>query len=305
MASVGLIAPSLLGRLAAPLLSRCHFPDSGTSLACAVSGGPDSLALLALAVAAGCEVVACHVDHGLRPGSSDEADLVGAAAERLGSGFERYALLLEPGPNLEARARRARRSVLPPGAATGHTADDQAETVLLRLLRGCGPDGLAAMRPGPTHPILGLRRAECAALVEGLGLEAVRDPSNGDPRFERNRVRHELLPLCSAIAGRDVVPLLARCAELAALDGDLLSSLARSIDPTDVAALRAAPPALARRALRAWLRSDPDGYPPSAAGIERVLAVASGDALACELEGGRRVRRSAGRLTLGQGPVSR
>ena len=105
--------------------------------------------------------------------------------------------------------------MLGPDAATGHTADDQAETVLANLLRGAGVHGLAGMRAGPGHPLLGLRRAETVALCELLGLDPVQDPSNDDPRFVRNRVRHELLPLCSAIAGRDVVPVLARQADAA------------------------------------------------------------------------------------------
>src|SRR5690606_37104020 len=104
---------------------------------------------------------------------------------------------------LEARARAARLSVLPPGTLFGHTADDQAATVLVRLLRGTGPTGLAAMRV-EGHPMLGLRRAETVALCDDLGIETVEDPSNRDPRFVRNRVRAEVLPLLHDVAGRDV-----------------------------------------------------------------------------------------------------
>ena len=88
--------------------------------------------------------------------------------------------------------------------------DDQAETILLNLLRGSGADGLAGMEPGRRHPLLGLRRQETHAVCAAMGLEPVRDPSNDDPAFLRNRVRHELLPLCADVAGRDPVPLLAR-----------------------------------------------------------------------------------------------
>ncbi|MDQ3145596.1 MAG: tRNA(Ile)-lysidine synthetase, partial [Actinomycetota bacterium] len=123
-----------------------------------VSGGADSLALLVLSVEAGCEVTAVHVDHGLRPGSGDEAGVVAEAAARWGAAFRAESTVVEPGPNLEARAREARRSALGDGAMTGHTLDDQAETVLLNLLRGAGADGLAAMAPGPGKPLLGLRR---------------------------------------------------------------------------------------------------------------------------------------------------
>ena len=87
----------------AGLLARCTFPEPGTPLVCGVSGGADSLALLVLAVAAGCAVTAVHVDHGLRPGSAAEADVVRAAAERYGAGFRSVAVGVVPGPNLEAR----------------------------------------------------------------------------------------------------------------------------------------------------------------------------------------------------------
>ena len=122
------------------------------------------------------------------------------------------------GPNLEARARAARRAALPADALTGHTADDRAATLLVNLLRGAGADGLAAMGPAPTRPILDLRRAETLALCATHGLRPVVDPSNADPRFVRNRVRDELLPLLDDIAGRDVVPLLVRTAGLLADD---------------------------------------------------------------------------------------
>ncbi|MDP8992814.1 MAG: tRNA lysidine(34) synthetase TilS [Actinomycetota bacterium] len=271
-----------------------------------MSGGADSLALLVLATAAGCEVTAVHVDHGLRPGSEDEADVVAAAAARFGAAFLSERVQVAPGPNVEARARAARRAVLPAGTATGHTADDQAETVLLNLLRGAGLDGLAGMRPGREKPILALRRSETAALCAAAGLEPVRDPSNLDQRLRRNRVRHELLPLLDSIAERDVVPVLARQAELLRDEADLLDELASALDAGDGRALATAPPALARRAVRRLVAARPPeappeglpegGHPPSAAAVERVLAVARKEAAACEVEGGVRVRRSAGRL---------
>jgi tRNA(Ile)-lysidine synthase len=279
------------------LLRRCDFPAAGTAVHLAVSGGPDSLALLALAGAAGCRSTAVHVDHGLRPGSSAEADLVRAAAERFGAAFLGLRVEVAPGPDLEARARAARRAVLPPGSLLGHTADDQAETVLLNLLRGAGLDGLAGFDPA-VRPIRALRRRETWALCEELGLEPVRDPSNLDPVHRRNRVRHELLPLLDAIAERDVAPVLARQADVARADRDLLDELAAAIDPTDARALAAAPPALARRAVRRWLRVGLEQHPPDRATVERVLSVARGGAVACEVGGGRSVRRSRGRLHL-------
>lgn len=279
----------------ARLLERCTFPDPGSPLVCGVSGGADSLSLLVLAVAAGCEVTAVHVDHGLRSGSTAEADVVADAAGRLGASFRSERVAVAPGPNLEARARAARREALGPEAATGHTADDQAETVLANLLRGTGVHGLAAMRRGPRHPILSLRRTETEALCDQIGLVPIEDPSNDDRRFVRNRVRHELLPLCSEIAGRDVVPILARQAEVLAGDADILDAVACLVDPNAAAALAAAPVPVGRRSVREWLTGE-GPYPPPLDAVDRVLEVARKNRRAAEVPGGRAVRRSGGRL---------
>ncbi len=299
--------------LAGSLLPRCNFPPAASPLTCAVSGGPDSLALLVLSTLAGCRVTVVHVDHGLRVGSAGEADLVAAASASFGASFRGVRVQVTPGPNLEARARAARFASLPSGVATGHTMDDQAETVLCNLLRGAGPDGLAGMRPGHEHPLLALRRSETRAVCEEAGLRWVEDPTNDDPRHLRNRVRHELLPLCAELAGRDPVPLLARLAQLAALDSGFLADLAAEIvpDPTVARDVALAPEPLAGRAIRRWLRElgatpgsggrpsavpGPDRQPPSLADVRRVLVVAAGGAVGTELAGGWRVRRSRGRL---------
>lgn len=280
------------------LLGRCAFPERGP-LACAVSGGADSLALLVLAAAAGLEPVAYHVDHGLRPGSHEEVELVAKTAERLGAEVVSLKVELAPGPNLEARARAARFAVLPVEVATGHTADDQAETVLINLLRGAGPAGLAAMEKGPRHPLLSLRRPETEGVCREAGLEWFEDPSNAEPTFLRNRVRRQLLPALSEAAGRDLVPLLTRQARLFRDDETLLDELSQAIDPTAARQLAAAPAPLARRAVRRLLREASGGpYPPSSAAVERVLKVAAGEALACEVEGGLSVRRRRGRLVV-------
>jgi tRNA(Ile)-lysidine synthase len=247
-----------------------------------------------LACAADCRVTAVHVDHALRPESAAEADVVAAAAQQLGAAFRAERAPVEPGPNQEERAREARFAVLPPDVLTGHTADDQAETVLLNMLRGAGLDGLAGMGPG-RHPIIGLRRAETRALCADMGLTPVGDASNGDPAFRRNRVRHELLPLLDDVAQRDVAAVLARQADVLREEAALLDALAAAIDPTDARALAAAPAPLARRAVRSWLR---DGHPPAAAAVERVLAVARGEARSTELGNGRRVARSGQRMRL-------
>lgn len=268
------------------------------------------MALLALAVASGCQAKAVYIDHGLRPEGGQEADLVEQAARALGCGFEAGSVRVEPGGDLEARARLARYQALPDGALVGHTADDQAETLLLNLARGAGLDGLSGMRAsagGPRHvlrPILALRRTETRAFVTALGLGTVTDPSNFEARFRRNRVRHELLPLLAEISGRDPVPILARTAALLGEDADFLDLLARALDPTDARALSSAPPPLAKRALRSWLREGqgPERHPPSEGELQRVWDVVTGRSVACELAGGRRLRRSAGRLRIEPNP---
>lgn len=276
------------------MLGRCTFPPAATSIACAFSGGTDSTALIAIARDAGLAVTAHHVDHGIRAESHDDAERARAIADRLDVRFVLHTVDVEPGPNLEARAREARRRTLPPDAATGHTADDQAETVLLRLVRGSGSGGLGAMRPGPTHPILSLRRTDTAAVCRSLGITPVHDASNDRPDVWRNRIRAEALPLLTDIAGRDLVPILERTAGLLRDDSEFLDRLAAGIDPTDALAVADAPTVLARRAIRCWLLDA--GYPPDAAAVERVLAVARGTVVACELPGGRRVERSNQRL---------
>ena len=112
--------------LAAPrlvaLLDRCAFPDPGTAVVCGVSGGQDSLALLVLTRLAGCEAKAVYVDHGLRPGTDFEAEVVEAAARGLGAEFEVRRVEVDDGPNLEARARDARHAALGPRSLIVYTA---------------------------------------------------------------------------------------------------------------------------------------------------------------------------------------
>ena len=278
----------------------------------ACSGGADSVALLALAVDAGLEPVAVHVDHCLRAGSAAEADHVRVVAGRLGAEFRSARVDIDAGPNLEARAREARYAALEHARVdvgadvvlVGHTADDQAETVLLNVLRGAAATGLAGMAPRRgtlVRPLLDVRRADTRALCVGLGLDVVVDPTNDDRTFRRVAIRHDVLPLLSSLAERDLVPVLARQAAIMRSDSEYLDELAASVwpgvDGPRAAALAALPEPLARRAVRRWLGAPP----PSMAEVERVLAVAAGDARATELAGGRAVRRSTGVLRLDVG----
>ena len=279
--------------LATGLLERCTFPQSDR-LHCAVSGGADSLALLFLAVRTERPVTAWHVDHRLRADSSSEFEFVRHIAEALGATAELRVVSIAAGSNLEARAREARLATLPPDVLTGHTADDQAETVLLNLMRGSGTAGLAGMRH-EHHPLLRIRRTETRALCVELGLQPLHDPMNDDDRYQRVRVRNEVIPLLQDIARRDIVDVIARQAETLRGDNDLLDELAAMIDVADARALAAAPIALSRRAIRQWLA---DPLPPDAATVERVLAVARGETTACDVGRGRSVRRSHQRLGL-------
>jgi tRNA(Ile)-lysidine synthase len=187
-------------------LARCPH------LALAVSGGPDSLALMHLAarwraaLGVGPQLSVLTVDHGLRPGSREEAELVGGMASALGLP---HAILTwerkEPhAASLQARARAARYDLMAaychandiPAVVTAHHLDDQAETFLMRLKRGSGVDGLAAIPErgawaGITvlRPLLDMPKARLVATLDAAGILFVSDPSNIDPRFERARVR--------------------------------------------------------------------------------------------------------------------
>ncbi len=289
--------------------------DTDRPVVVGCSGGPDSLALLSLVAHDSRAAVAVHVDHCLRAGSADEATVVADAATRFGAAFVSCTAPVAPGPNLEARARAARYAKLEqtrrerdaPVVLVGHTADDQAETVLLNLLRGGAAAGLGGMperRGTLVRPLLGVRRVETETLCAELGLLPVRDPSNDDTGLRRNWIRHEVLPLLNDGSGRDLVPILSRQARLLRAESEFLDELARDSWPADGSApgagLRQLPPVLARRAVRQWLGPPP----PSLADVDRVLAVARGERRATEVTGGRRVWRSQGRLHAGRGTVT-
>lgn len=257
---------------------------------------------MALAVAAGCAVTAVHVDHGQRAESASEAEIVQGYAAAIGAGFERHAVDVQPGSNLEARMRAARYRVLGPDAATGHTADDQAETMLINLVRGSGLVGLGAMEPGRRRPILALRRSDTEAVCEALGWDPVQDGSNNDPTFQRNRMRHEVLPLLNDIAGRDVVPLLARSTAHARNAAAVIATQAAELDPTDAKQLRSAPRPVAAIALQQWVRSETgDEYLIDSGSVERLFDVIDGTVLAAEVSGGWRISRSQQRLSISGG----
>ncbi len=300
----GVAAADPRARLRARLIG---LDDVAAPVVVGCSGGADSLALLALAADRELEPIAVHVDHALRPRSAQESEIVADHAARLGVRFRAETVTVQAGPNVEARARAARYEALErareqfgaPAILVGHTADDQAETVILNLLRGSGSAGLAGMptsRGSIVRPLLEIRRADTVELCAALGFEPLHDPSNDDLSLRRNWVRHEILPALAEGAQRDLVPVLTRQAALLRQESDYLDSLARAAWPIDTATptsvLAAMPAVLARRAVRQWIGAPP----PSLDEVERVLAVARGDARAAELGGGRRVWRRQGHL---------
>lgn len=292
--------------MSSELLARCHFADAPTPVDLAVSGGPDSLGLLLLALEAELVVTVHHVDHHARAASGADAEHVHAICQQLEVVFVRHDVVVEPGTNFESRARSARRAALPAGVLTGHTMDDLAETVLLNMLRGAGLDGLSPMVHDPTKPLRDLRRSDLHAFVGATPFIALHDETNDSPDFRRNRVRHELIGQLNDVAGRDVVPILARQAALMHDERTWLDELAVddhavSLGDADCRVLRTWPRARLRRWLRVQLRVADHGdgsHPPSADEIERAIAVVEGEVVATELSGGRRLSRHDQRLSL-------
>jgi tRNA(Ile)-lysidine synthase len=273
----------------APLLSvavreavvRRRLLDPGDHVLVGVSGGPDSVALLHALVLLRSEyalrLTVCHVHHGLRPEADRDAAFVEALAARLGcpARVVRVEVTRGGGRSPEEAARLARHAALGRVArvigagriALGHTADDQAETVLMRVLQGAGPRGLAgipARRGRIVRPLLDVARAAVLAHLAAHGLEAVDDVTNRDPRFLRNRVRHELLPLLAGQVGPRMPDALRRLAlasreAVEALDALVRPRLVGHLTPTPVGW---------RLALGAF-----DGLPPGAAKVALRLAL--------------------------------
>lgn len=221
-------------RLLAEVTRSLDVLDDGAKVVVGVSGGPDSGALAALVDEArpDLSLLLVHVRHGLRDDQPD-VDAVTALAAMLGARLRIEDVTVRAaGRGIEDAGRRARHDVLERAATRvgavrillGHTAEDQAETVLLRLARGTGIPGLGAMRQDTgrlLRPLLGLRRADVHALVAGDGLPAVQDPTNHDRSVRRVRVRQEVLPALERI-GDDPVGALSRLADLAASDEQIL-----------------------------------------------------------------------------------
>jgi len=261
-----------------------------------------------------------HLDHGLREGSAEDAQFVSDAASRLGleatiRKADVAAIAAERGDGIEEAGRVARYAFLeeiadPAGPdaviLTAHTADDQAETVLLHLARGAGLAGLSGIaerRGRVIRPLLGERRADIRAALEGTGIQFRLDPTNEDSRFARNRARSDLVPAFEGLHGR-AVEAVSRMSTQVASDDRLLDALAL----TDLAARRAAdgwiswrpppPAALAARVLRAAV-----GVPPPSGARTEALIKAAHDGpggRTIQLGGGRSATLRGGRVRIVQ-----
>ena len=250
----------------------------------ACSGGPDSMALLLAAQAAGAAPVALHVDHGLRPESAAEAAWLEAQCARRGIPCRVRRVHVPDSGNLEAAARAARRAALAELARAqglgrvwlAHHADDQAETVFLRMGMGAGPRGAAGMRARRVQegivwerPLLGVRRAAILEALARAGVPFLADPMNDDLRFRRNRVRHLVFP-AAARCGTDPVALFLRWGRAAA-------GLAARIEAAaGLEAVRAHPEG-ACVPWRAWRCG---GMALRAARLQRMVALALGEGCA-------------------------
>ncbi|GAA4260747.1 tRNA lysidine(34) synthetase TilS [Dietzia aurantiaca] len=253
---------------------RAH-PEIGDAVCVGLSGGADSLALLAAAVAEFDEVTALIVDHGLQPGSAQVARDAADTARVIGAGVKVLVVVVDQGNSgPEAAARTARYSALDAardGRAVllAHTLDDQAETVLLGLGRGSGARslrGMAAWDAPWARPLLGVRAADTRAACRDLDLTWWDDPHNTDPSYTRVRVRHEVLPLLEDVLSGGAAEGLARTAELLGVDDDELDRLAAAVpvDPDgglDVSRLERLPAAVLTRVIRRWLIAGGVGSP--------------------------------------------
>ena len=299
--------------------------DAGSSVLVAVSGGPDSICLLHSMVRLrrllGLRLTCFHFDHALRPDAVADAEYVRRQAGRLGIPYVLRRASTRPGrgESVEAWARSERYGAMltvfedlgASAAALGHTADDQAETLLLAMLRGGGLEAMAGMRPVSrpfVRPLLGVSRQETEAFCRSLRLRPRRDPMNEDPAFLRVAIRKRVIPALEEGVGRGVRDTLARTASLLARDADLLEAMTAAAAVSIVASdgddriLRAEPlsqlplPLSSRIVHREILAL---GRLPEAAHVEAVLGLARGKpGRTLRLPGGLRARRERGYVRL-------
>ncbi len=290
-------------------IRRYEMVSPGDRVICAVSGGADSMALLwgffLLKEKLGITVEAAHFDHNLRGEESRrDAEFVRNFCDfhdiplHLGQGT------VVPGPKgLEAAARDARYAflkTLPGTIATAHTADDNAETVLMHMVRGTHLRGLGGVTPkseGLIRPMLDVTRAEVEGFLSENYIRHIEDSSNGTDAFLRNRLRHHVMPRLK-VENPSLCVNLSATAQRLRQDQELLQELASQLDPTDVPALRRAHPALRRRALEGLLKRS--GFPePSTSHIIQAEKVVFSDKPSARAAfGGVTLVRSYDRITV-------
>jgi tRNA(Ile)-lysidine synthase len=265
----------LIARVRRTIRERDLIPPH-SQIVCACSGGPDSAVLLFTLAKLSLELqfglVAASVDHGLRADAANDVAIAGRQAAQLGIEFHPLKIDVAPGASLQAKAREARYAALAGLAArlgavriaVGHTQDDQAETLLSRLLRGAGVRGLASIEPrradGVVRPLIDCRRRDVQRLAAMSFPELACDPSNSDQRFERVRIRAHLLPALVA-EDRALVRHLAELADDARDCAQVLEALAKSgleralrdSETLEISLLVREPAALRRAVLRHWL----------------------------------------------------
>lgn len=265
----------------------------------AVSGGADSIALLYLLSDAGFSLVVLHVNHQFRGAESNaDEEFVSQKAADLKIPFLVHRPEHGPG-NLEQEARRVRyrwfRDLIRRNevsqVATAHTADDQAETVLFRFLRGSGTAGLSGVRPtvnGIVRPLLETRRASLRLYLQERGISWREDSSNSDPRFRRNRIRHELLPHLERNWNPGLVGTLTQTAAWAQGEEEFWRDYLRTVSAdwlrfedgkvtADISGLSALPTAVARRVIRRAIEhAQGDLRDVPFAQVDRVLSLSGG-----------------------------
>ncbi|HEX7479750.1 MAG TPA: tRNA lysidine(34) synthetase TilS [Polyangiales bacterium] len=266
------------------------------------SGGPDSAALLLalcrLAPELGVTLEAASVDHGLRADAALDVAVAARQARSLGVGFHALRVAVPAGGSVQAQAREARYEALLGLAAklgahrvaVGHTLDDQAETVLLRVLRGAGLRGLGAIEPlrsdGVIRPLLDCPRAEVHAFAQAHFVEIARDPSNDQSRWKRVQVRSQLMPALLTQDAR-VAEHLADLADEARASVELVDQLATELlqrarvdgETLRISELRKAPAVVLRAALRIWVLAQPASAPGRAqlAQLEQTIISGRGE----------------------------
>lgn len=296
--------------------AKSEFPDG--PLLVALSGGPDSAALSVLATRISQTVRAVHVNHGT-PQAPDLEEAARAIGQTLRIDVTVVEADLDGIKFTEEAARDARYHALREARGegewivTGHTLDDQAETVLLNLLRGAGLAGLAGIpvttRERVARPLLGATRGELREMAVLAALPFADDPSNLDTAHTRNRLRHEVIPLLEAEFNPQLRVALARTALAVRADDEYLQQLTAGFPVTieeggsaiPRSVLLTTPRALADRILRMLITNLRPPHPPMRAELARIWALVEGHAQRAELEGGIIAELSQGMVRLSRG----